>query len=478
MPSQPKPVAPAPPPEPAKPTNVIVFFTDDQGYADIGIHNQRNDIRTPNIDSLANDGVLFTNGYVTSPQCSPSRAALITGRYQQRIGYGENKFGPLSVDTDTLADRFKSLGYTTGMMGKWHLELQGNMTEWLSQNLESYFPGDRIDINQVPLELKMPFMPESRGFDYVFDGYYKYYWTNMQRNGTEKASGWVEIDNYRIDVISDAAVGFINSHHEKPFFLHVAHYGPHVPIEATQELLDQFPDDMPIRRKYALATMLGIDNGVGKVIQALKEHDIFENTLIVFMSDNGAPLDTDRADVPLDSRSSWNGSRNDPLRGEKGMLMEGGIKVPYIIHYPRFNASGIVIDEPVLSLDAVATALKLVGGEIDDLDGIDLRPAISGDREYLNERPMFFRFQNQRAIRQGRWKYLEAGWNDYLFDMYANDPEANNMIEAFPDIAEQMKNQYFEWSGQMPRPDDMSRILIPFQMRYDYHLDPERDPTQ
>ncbi|GGO63560.1 sulfatase family protein [Bowmanella pacifica] len=469
-PSLPKPEEPSTG-YPDKP-NIIVIFTDDQGYADLGIQGVRQDLKTPNIDKLATSGTRFTYGYVTSPQCTPSRAALMSGQYQQKFGVDENRFAPMPLNVETIASRFQKLGYRTGMVGKWHLEVMGNSKEWLKQNHPDFYASNQ-SIEKLPLDYKRPFFPDERGFDDVFWGYERRYWTNFELNGNDKLPGYQINNQYRLDLTNQAATTFIERNAQSPFFLYFSPYGPHVPLEATDFYLSRIPENMPTRRRYALAMMAAIDDGVGEIVGTLEKHGLMKNTIIFFISDNGAPLGDDMTDAPLDQRGeAWNGSRNDPLIGEKGMLTDGGIRVPYLVQWQGQFPAGKVVDKPVSSLDAVYTALELAGEDsLAELDGVSLLPALEGKTDYLDERALYWRFWMQRAVRKGKWKYLQAGIKrEYLFDMESDEGENLNLIQQYPDIAEELRQQLLYWSDEMQRADPMTEIPAPFGARYDHYL--------
>jgi arylsulfatase A-like enzyme len=461
---------PSIPPTSSKP-NVIVIFTDDQGYADAGVQEQLNDLKTPNIDQLAHNGVRFTHGYVTAPQCSPSRAAMLTGQYQQRFGVDSNDFTPMPLSVTTLGERFKSLGYKTGIVGKWNLEIDGNSKEWAKENVPNMEP---YDLAKVSLDIKKPYFPDNRGYDDVYFGFNKRFWSTFDLQGQSKAGSYVNNDNYRVDVISDAAVAFIERNKDQAFYLHVAHFAPHVPMEATPGYLARFPDaNMALRRKYALASIAAVDDGVGRIIDTLSRYQLLENTIVYFISDNGAPLGDDMFDAPIDdANEAWNGSKNTPLVGEKGMLTEGGIRIPFIMQWQGKLNAGSTIDKPVSSLDAAYTALNAAGyPTLTALDGIDLMPALKGDETYLSERPLFWRFDKQRAIRVGKWKYLQAGLErEYLFDMESLTNEKTNLIHQYPDVAASLRQQYQQWSESMLRPDELVEMNIGMQHRYNGYL--------
>lgn len=450
--------------------NILVFFTDDQGYADLGIQNEREDIKTPNIDSLAMNGARFTHGYITAPQCSPSRASMLTGMYQNRFALDENRHIPLSLDATLLASKFRDLGYKTGMLGKWHLEVMNNSVEWGAKHYPDAIP---FRTHKVPQEVRNKYHAFERGFDDVLAGYTGSFVRNVNRNGNKIKLETYRTGQFRVDLVSEQSLSFIDKHWNKPFYLYVSHYAPHVPLEAIQKYLDQFPEDMPQRRRYALAMMKAVDDGVGNVIDKLTEYNLLDNTLIFFISDNGAPLGDDMTDTPIKHRGeAWNGSRNDPYTGEKGMLTEGALRVPFIAHWPKNIPAGLEIDTPVSSLDAAYTSAMIAGvSDLDNLDGIDLMPLFSGDSTTFDKRPLFWRFYYQRAVRKGKWKYMQAGIaREYLFDMSQTYPESINLIENYPEIAKQMRELYWQWAGEMPRSEPLVEIPKPFADRVDRYL--------
>ncbi len=455
--------------------NVIIIFTDDMGYADLGIQNQRMDVKTPNIDSIARNGVRMTNGYITAPQCTPSRAGMITGQYQQRFGVDDNRYTPMPLDVKTLGEHFQSIGYHTGMVGKWHLEIDQNSKEWIKSNYPDVELSE-FKTNMIPLDIKKKYFPNHRGYTDTYFGYNKHYWTTFDTEGHAKTESYIQNNAYRLDAVSDAAVAFIKRNKDVPFYLHVAHYAPHVPLEATKKYLDRFSDVDIQRRKYALAMISAVDDGVGRILNTLAKYEILENTIIFFISDNGAPLGLDMTDTPIDNhQEAWDGSMNTPLVGEKGMLTDGGIRVPFLMQWSGKIAAGQTFDKPVISLDAAYTALKASGAStstLGQLDGIDLLPALTGSSEYLNNRALFWRFWSQGAVRVGRWKYISMGKNlEYLFDMYSDEHEEENLILSSPEKAEELKKLLQEWKGSLYRQPGDIEIDNQEKTWYDYFLD-------
>jgi arylsulfatase A-like enzyme len=251
----------------AKQPNIIVVLTDDHGYADLGCQGVVDDVCTPNIDRLAEHGVRFTNGYVTAPICGPSRAGLLTGRYQQRMGVETNADLPFELNTVPLPERLRRQGYRTGMTGKLHLPLKGD--------------GHGED-------------PRKWGFDEYAMKAGDFVAAPHRRLCTHDADGnklpgqrWMDMEGYRLDISTDFAVQFIKRNHDGPLFLVVACFSPHTPLEAPEKYLSRFPDAEPPARRYALAMLSAIDDGVGRIFQTLEKYKIDDNTLIFFTGGNG-----------------------------------------------------------------------------------------------------------------------------------------------------------------------------------------------
>ncbi|MGE4488376.1 MAG: sulfatase-like hydrolase/transferase [Kiritimatiellales bacterium] len=436
------------------PPNVVIILADDQGWADLGIYGATNDVRTPNLDQLARDGALFTSGYITAPQCAPSRAGLITGKYQQRFGFDSIPDGPLPLEEITLAERLQRAGYTTGFVGKWHLEPSGSCLRWGREHCPDRIQGNKV---MVPVPLVRQYFPAGQGFDEYFRGEMSRFWINYDLDGKPVEPQWRDIPEFRVDTQTQAALTFIDRNKSKPFFLYLGYFAPHVPLEATKQYLDRFPGNMPERRRYALAMISAMDDGVGAIRQKLQESGLSENTLIFYLSDNGAPLgaqqDLYMADVlPVNKpKVVWDGSVNTPWLGEKGMLMEGGIRVPYIVTWPGTIPSGTVVDEPVISLDVAATVVSAAGLETpDELDGINLLPRLSGKEKLLPKRSLFWRFWNQSAVRSGSWKYIcLTDGREQLYDLSTDAQEKVNRIAQHPEKAQALRAEIEEWAAQL-----------------------------
>jgi len=415
---------------PSKP-NIIVIFTDDHGYADLSCAGHEPDVRTPNLDRLAAEGVRFTDGYVTAPQCCPSRGGLLTGRDQNRFGFGANGKGPLPLDEVTLAYRLGRAGYVTGMVGKWHLDVMRG--------------GGKSSNHQ-------PYHPCARGFQEAFYGNINSYSAtyDLEGNRFDKPRA-VRSQGDRIDRQSDAALRFIDMHHDQPFFLYLAYFAPHVPLASSKKYLDRFPGKMPERRRLALAMISAVDDGVGRIMERLARHGIDDRTLVFFISDNGAPLKLTMEDITLEEKGgAWDGSKNTPLNGEKGMLAVGGIRVPFLARWKGTIPGGQVCGTPVSSLDVAATACTMAGLERPGiLDGRDLLPMLRDGRS-LTQRALFWRFWNQAAVREGDWKLLKLGSRKtFLFNLARDPGEHHDVLGEQPEIATRLGKLLGEWAAEL-----------------------------
>jgi uncharacterized sulfatase len=432
---------------PVSKPNIIVVFTDDHGYADLSSQQVLDDVQTPHIDALAAGGVRMTSGYVTAPQCVPSRAGLLNGRYQNRFGVESNGM-PLDGFNalPTIAERLRQAGYATGMTGKWHL-------------------GPAAEIAR-------------HGFDDVF---YKNSnrpgWANYDLDGNRVPPGPERSGLYHLDANSAAARAFIQRHHKRPFFFYLAYRAPHVPLDATEKYLKRFPGKMPERRRQALAMISAVDDGVGGVLQTLREYGIEEKTLIFFIGDNGAPLKIHKLDAP-GGGPGWDGSLNDPLCGEKGMLAEGGIRVPFVVYWKGQLDAGKAYHHPVISLDVAATAVALAGLPNDpQLDGVNLIPYLQGECGDAPHVALYWRWIAQSAVREGRWKYLRGGAREYLFDLSVDKEEKRNLLETNPEIADRLRSQLAAWASQMQPPGiETKQMSAVWEGYFDYYLDGKSPP--
>jgi len=390
--------------QPRKP-DVIVILADDLGYGDTGVYGSKI-AKTPNIDALAASGIRFTDGYVTNPVCAPSRAALMTGRYQQRFGYefnpvGRDRTGGVSLHEITLPQIMKAAGYVTGAIGKWHLGQPAG-----------YYPTDR--------GFDYFFGMAGGGTDYIIDPQPGDEYIGSGRDIVVPAAGLsalpqgdrirtlleriramhpisrdgkvVRVDEYLTDAFTDEAVDFIDRNRGHPFFLYLAQHAPHVPLQAPRKYLDRFRDvSDPGRRVYA-AMVSALDDSVGAVIATLKKDGIYENTLVIFLSDNGCAEYTRGA------------CSNAPLSGYKRWLAEGGIRIPYIVSWPGHLPEGQVDHRQVSSLDILPTAAALARAKLPTdrvYDGVNLLPYLNGKNDGIPNPKLYWRDGVDFAMRDG-----------------------------------------------------------------------------
>jgi arylsulfatase A-like enzyme len=420
--------------------NILVIVADDLGYADIGIHGAKA-VPTPNIDKLAKSGVRCTSGYVSAPYCSPSRAGLLTGRYQTRFGHEFNPHvGPeaklgLPLDQVTIANLLRSVGYTTAAIGKWHLG----------------FSKDHH--------------PQSRGFDEFFGflvGGHNYalrkdiepkisnvYSNNHIHRGREPQ----KIDGFATDLFTNEAIGFVKRNKEKPWFLYLAYNAVHTPLEISEKLKDRLPADVkdPARRGY-LALLLGLDDSVGRIMAHLHESGADENTLIIFISDNGGS--------GLAPFLAYNSGINLPLRGYKGQTLEGGIRVPFFVAWRGKLPAEKTYDHPVIALDILPTACALTGVKAPkNVDGVNLMPHLSGEKKTAPHEALYWRFGPQKAIRKGDWSLVEfrdfekksnSGWQ--LFNLAKDIGQKNDLAAKRPDLVKELSQAWQNWDAQNVAP--------------------------
>jgi arylsulfatase A-like enzyme len=423
---------PAAAPAPRKP-NILVIVADDLGYADIGVHGCK-DIPTPHIDSLAANGVRFTNGYVSCPVCSPTRAGLLTGRYQQRFGHEFNP-GPapggevgLPLMQTTLADALKAAGYATGMVGKWHL----GGTE--------------------------KFHPLQRGFDEYFGflgGAHPY----LQLSRTDRAPilrGREPVDeqDYLTDALAREAVAFIARHKDQPFFLYLTFNAVHAPVESIPKYLDRYPNIQDKRRRTYAAMLAAMDDGIGAVLKALRDAGIEDDTLVVFLSDNGGPLS--------------NGSTNGPLRATKGTVYEGGVRVPFLLQWKRQLPAGKTFDSPVISLDIFPTAVAATGGQVPadhPVDGVNLLPFLKGEKQAPPHDVLLWRFGAQSAVRKGNWKLVQRGGSAELYDLAADLGEKTDLAAQKPEVVKDLGDLYARWNAELKDPLWGAPLRLPRLLR-------------
>lgn len=382
--------------------NVLLIYVDDLGYHDLGCQGAT-DLDTPNIDGLAASGVRFTSGYVTAPQCGPSRAGLITGMNQARFRYNDNKGNrglPPASKVPTIAEYMKESGYQTGVIGKWHI---GDDEEkgWDWQYLPHCAPWERgfdfISIHSGGMTHGQPYSPA--GIEWMERGNRPYWLLERPDASREpQANKTLPASTHLVEYFSTKASAFIHSRAGSPWFLYLNYNQPHTPLTplpASVKRYAHIEDEM--RRKFA-ATMFELDRGIGEVIKALEESGQRENTLVWFVSDNGGP-------------TTKNGSRNHPYRGVKGDIYEGGIRVPFIASWPGVIEPGQSSDAIVSTLDLLPTSAALAGAELRAAhEGVDLMPWLSGERKDATRPAIYWSWRgNVAAIRVGMLKEIRNG---------------------------------------------------------------------
>ncbi len=424
---------------PANPQpNLIVILTDDQGYADVGFNGCK-DIPTPNLDSIARNGVRFSNGYVSYAVCSPSRAGLLTGRYEQRFGHERNpQWSPgnpvsgLSLAETTLADTLGKAGYQSGAIGKWHLGCHPSLHP-LKRGFNEFFGHLGGGHRYFPEELTLKDTNQAKD---EADSYRLW----ILRNQTP-----VRTTEYLTDEFSDEAVRFVERHQEQPFFLYLAYNAPHVPLQASEKYLARFPDIKNEKRRTYAAMVSAVDDGVGRVLGTLRELGLEENTLVFYLSDNGGPTD--------------NASNNGPLRGTKGSPWEGGIHVPFAMQWPGHVPKGMTYDNPVISLDIFATITALAKAPLDatrPLDGVNLMPYLTGSDSGMPHESIFLRMFDRGAfaVRSGDYKLVipEKSQAAELYNLKQDIGEKTNVAASESARLEALEKKRVEWNSQMVPP--------------------------
>jgi len=401
--------------------NIVLIITDDVGYGDFGAYGAP-DIKTPNIDNLAKTGTRFTDFYANGPTCTPTRAGLISGRYQQRFALER----PLSVATSpdgtvgltatgrSLPQLLKNAGYVTALVGKWHLGFQKHNSP-LAHGFDLFF-----------------------GFKSGFIDYYQHTDGVGQPDLFENDTP-VRVEGYSTDLITRHAVKFIEDHARSPFFLDVAYNAAHWPYQVPDHpstAIDNARHLMPVdegtntRAEYA-RILERADQGVGQILAALDRQGLASNTLVIFTNDNGG---------------EWL-SRNDPLFNKKGSVFEGGIRVPAIMRWPGHVPAGAVTKQVGITMDLTATILAVAGAALPaetKLDGMDLLPLIAKGAKPVSRR-LFWRVPNQRAVRDGDWKLLAGGSRFMLFDLAKDLGERNELAASNTAVVRRLHQQLLAW---------------------------------
>ncbi len=426
--------------------NILVIITDDQGYADVGFHHVDNNVKTPSLDRLADQGVVFSSAYVAHPFCGPSRAALMTGRYPHKIGAQFNlpvDGSTMGIDTEEvfISRALQDAGYFTGAIGKWHL---GELPQYHpnARGFDEFYGflggGHKFFPTQYQAQYEKAKATGVKRFnDYI---------TPLEYNGLQ-----VKETEYLTDAFSREAVTFIEkakTHADQPFFLYLAYNAPHVPLEAKAEDLALFSDVKDEKRRTYLAMVYGVDRGIARIVDSLKATGQYDNTLIVFLSDNGG-------------NTRWGGS-NIPLKEGKGSAREGGHRVPMVFHWPKGLDTAITFTQPVSALDLYPTFLSLAN--IDkpsskQLDGKNILPHLY-DGTSPREGESLFVMRHRKgfhdvSVRRDQWKAVRTKstgkWK--LFNIEKDISEQVDLSNKFPHILNDLVKDagHWAWSNKAPK---------------------------
>jgi arylsulfatase A-like enzyme len=385
--------------------NIVVVVSDDQGYADVSynlLHSKA--VATPHIDALARAGVTCRSGYTTGVVCSPTRAGLMTGRYQQRFGIYTAGAGGSGVPLEEVMfpEYLKKAGYVSGAYGKWHLGLTA------------------------------PYHPVNRGFDEFYGflgrGAHDYFDLTMDNkkegNAIYRNLEPINDKGYLTERITDEAISFIKKHKDKPFFAYVAYNAVHAPAQAPQEDIRNYDTGDPVR-DILMAMLKHLDDGVGRIIQTLKAAGVYENTLIFYLSDNGG--------------AKAMNADNTPLRGFKQQVYEGGVHVPFIVSWPQRLKPGTYCDVPVVSFDILPTAMAAAGAQLPEdriFDGRNILDALEGKADKVHDFICWNSGDGDWAIRYGQWKLVGIKADVELFDLENDLGETTNLAQKHPEKVE------------------------------------------
>jgi arylsulfatase B len=448
----------------AKP-NIVLIVADDLGYAELGCQGAR-DLATPHIDSLAENGVRFTSGYVSAPVCCPSRAGFLTGRYQTRFGHELNAIGVqnlgenigLPLSERTLADLLKAQGYATGLVGKWHLgahasrhpmqrgfdEFYGFLNEghyyvpkpylgvatWLRIAKNPEGPGPRIERG------RFVFSDHMGGDEPTYD----------LENPILRGVTPITETRYLTQALGDEAVDFIERHRAEPFFLYLAFNAPHSPMQAADAYMRKYAHVEDVHRRIFLAMTAHMDDSIGRVLAKLRSAGLEDDTLVFFFSDNGGP-----------TRELT--SSNAPLREGKGQVYEGGLRVPFLIQWKARLPRGKIDQRPIIALDVAPTALAAAEAPLPtNLDGVDLLPYLTGENSQRPHQTLFFRYGSRIALRHGDWKLVGryeqgAGLKDgELYNLESDLGESTDLATREPDVLIELERILADYDAQMVAP--------------------------
>ncbi len=445
--------------------NVIVILADDMGHGDVSLYGNRL-IETRHIDSIGRDGVKFTAGYSSAPLCSPSRAGLVTGRYQQRFGFeqqvssgayperrevreedgslaplqGEAEFLRRGIPTTEklIGEVFKAAGYRTGVVGKWHL---GHAPQF--QPMQRGFDYSCVFYGNTSIQYTREDDPEILSFKVDFHDESKdTAWTRHGLNGIRRNGELIDVDQYLLHFFRDEALGFIDRHQHEPFMLYFAMNAPVPPLQVPRSYFEKLRDRIPnIHQRAYNGLVLAQDDAIGAVLEKIRALGLEQDTLVIFVSDNGC----------AESRPGSNA----PYSGGKYTTYEGGIRMPYVMKWPGRIQAGQVYEEPVSTLDILPTVAAACGvptSGTQALDGVDLLPYLAREKEGVPHEELFWKLGQSSAARVGRWKlYMEPkNGIECLYDLLADPQETTDLKATHPDIHAMVKARYNAWNASLP----------------------------
>lgn len=437
------------------PPNIIFILADDMGYGDAGCYGNTNLVPTPNIDRLAKEGVRFTDGYITAPLCAPARYGLLTGVYQQKFGVRWNIDAALDLSEygieetheemripkpiEIISEPLERAGYSTVILGKWNLPL---------------YPNTTFDESYSVMHFVGEYFPEENGNYKGVDGIK----SEHEKSGIIWGPTGQKEDEYLTDRLGRQAVEYIDRHKDNPFFLYLAFNAPHTPLQAKKEHQKQVEHlDSEALKLYG-AMLISMDENIGKILDILDKYNLSENTLVAFMSDNGATF-AYPVNWPEDWEKELLGS-NGILRGHKAQMYEGGIRVPFIIRYPKVLKAGQVYREPVSALDLYPTFCVVAEAEPnhkDKLDGVNLIPYLQGKEKGSPHDILYWYGEDYGAVRQGNYKYYNNSGKSELYNLGLDISETKDLSEQEPEIKQKLEKEYQDFVNSIPPPVNPNR---------------------
>jgi len=437
-----------------KKPNIILIVADDMGYGDAGCYGNTNLVSTPNIDRLANEGVRFTDGYVTAPLCGPCRYGLLTGVYQQKFGVRWNidaaqnlsQYGieetpgntRIKKPIEVISEPLERAGYSSVLLGKWNLPL---------------YPQTTFDESYSVMNWVGDYFKDENGNYKGVDG--------VPIDHAKDRSLWATEDEggeYLTDRIGRQAVEYIDRNKDSLFVMYVAFNAPHTPLQAKTVLKKQVAHLPTEAQKLYGAMLISMDENIGKILNSLDKNGLTENTIVAFLSDNGASF-AYPVNWPADWKKEMLGS-NGILRGHKAQMYEGGIRIPFIIRYPKVLKAGQVYTEPVSTLDLYPTFCDVAGAvphHKDELDGVNLIPYLQGKQIGSPHDILYWYGANKGAVRQGDYKYIDYKGQGELYNLANDISESNDLSDSLPAIKQDLKEKYQVFIDNLPPPVNPNR---------------------